>query len=192
MRDKTNNPNPDTKSMKHQILAAITALSVVVSLQAQEAKKSAGEKPAAEGKHGEHEKHATKAGPNGGRMISNISPHAEFFVTKERKVQITFVGEDGKPTAPTDQTVTVTAGDRSKPTKLTFVKSGTTLLSEQTLPEGNDFPTVVQIRNGPTARPVLVKFNLNTSKCPTCEFAEYACTCEHGDEDHEDKHEKKK
>jgi len=124
-----------------------------------------------------HEKH--EAGPNGGRILTKVEPHAEFFVMADRKVQITFLSEDGKAIAPAAQSVTVTAGDRSAPTKLTFVKSGDVLISEQPLPGGNDFPTVVQIKDTPEAKAVAEKFNLNLSECPGCKLKEYACTCAH-------------
>lgn len=124
-----------------------------------------------------HEKVA--AGPNKGRLLTIVEPHAEFLVTAERKVQITFVGEDGKAVAPADQVVVVTAGDRAAPTKLTFTKTGNVLLSDTALPAGNDFPTVVQIKITPDAKPVYARFNLNMTTCGECKNAEYACTCEH-------------
>lgn len=124
-----------------------------------------------------HEKIA--AGPNKGRLITSVTPHAEFFVTAERKVQITFVGTDGKPVAPAAQVVTVTAGDRSAPTKLTFTQTGNVLISDAPLPAGNDFPTVVQIKITPDAKPVYARFNVNTSVCSGCKNAEYACVCGH-------------
>lgn len=124
-----------------------------------------------------HEKVA--AGPNKGRLLTIVEPHAEFFVTAERKVQITFVGEDGKPVAPADQIVVVTAGERSAPTKLTFTKTGNVLLSDAVLPAGNDFPTVVQIKITPDAKPVYARFNLNMTTCGECNNAEYACVCGH-------------
>lgn len=124
-----------------------------------------------------HEK--ISAGPNRGRLLTAVTPHAEFFVTPERKVQITFVGEDGKAVAPAGQVVTVTAGDRSAPTRLTFTRTGNVLLSDTALPAGNDFPTVVQIKATPDAKAVPVRFNLNMSVCGGCKNAEYACTCGH-------------
>jgi hypothetical protein len=127
----------------------------------------------------DHTHEQKEAGPNGGRVLTATQPHAEFFVTADRKVQITFLGEDGKDTAPAGQTVTVTAGERSAPTKLTFIKVGEVLVSEQPLPEGNDFPTVVQIKDTPEAKAVVEKFNLNLSPCPGCKLAEYACICSH-------------
>lgn len=135
----------------------------------------------AEEKH-KHD-HAAKAGPTGGRLITAVEPHVEFFVTKAKKVEIRFVDDDNKVVLPADQTVKVTLGERSKPTKLTFTKEGDKLVSDQTVPEGNEHPTVVQIKTDAKAKSITEKFNLNLSKCPTCEFAEYACTCEHGEEE---------
>lgn len=128
---------------------------------------------------GDHSHEKKEAGPNGGRIIKTVEPNAEFFVTAERKVQITFLGADGKAIAPAAQVVTVTAGDRSAPTKLSFVKSGNALISEQTLPEGDGFPTVVQIKTTPEAETAVEKFNLHLSKCPECKLGEYACICAH-------------
>jgi hypothetical protein len=119
------------------------------------------------------------AGPNRGRMLTKSTPPAEFLVTAERKVQITFIGADGKPVAPADQVVTVTTGDRAAPTKLTFSKTATNLISDGVLPSGNGFPTVVQIKATPEAKASVARFNLNTSNCPGCKNAEYACTCGH-------------
>ncbi len=124
-----------------------------------------------------HEK--ITAGPNRGRLITAVEPRAEFFVTPERKVQITFVGQDGRPVAPAAQVVTVTTGKRSDPTRLTFAQVGNVLLSDAPLPAGNKLPTVVQIRSAPDARPVTARFNVDTSVCGDCRNAEYACACGH-------------
>jgi len=124
-----------------------------------------------------HEK--KEAGPNGGRILTSIEPRAEFFVTADRKVQITFVDDNGKAIAPAEQIVTVTTGERSAPVKMTFAKNETALLSEQTVPEGNNFPVVVQIKTSPDAKAIVEKFTLNLSICPDCKYAEYACICSH-------------
>ncbi|MDB6133966.1 MAG: hypothetical protein JWM59_2209 [Verrucomicrobiales bacterium] len=134
--------------------------------------------------------HAAKAGPTGGKLLTEVEPHAEFLVTKDKKVEIRFVGEDNKVVAPAAQVVTVTLGERSKPTKLTFTKDGDKLVSDKTVLEGNDYPTVVEIKADAKAKPVRSRFNLNLTQCPTCAHPEYACTCEHGD--HAKKDEAKK
>lgn len=142
-------------------------------------------KPADKAEAHDHDHdHAKKAGPTGGKLITEVEPHVEFFVTKDKKVEIRFVDDDNKVVAPGEQVITATLGDRSSPTKLTFTKDGDKLVSNATVPEGNDYPTVVTIKANAKAKAVNAKFNLNLTKCPTCENSEYACTCDHGD-DHE-------
>ena len=126
--------------------------------------------------------HAAKAGPTGGRLITEVEPHVEFLVTKEKKVEIRFVDDDNKVVAPGEQVISVVMGDRSAPTKLTFAKEGNKLVSDKAVPEGNDLPTVVQIKAKAGEKSVTEKFNLNLAQCPTCKNQEYACTCAHGDE----------
>lgn len=135
----------------------------------------------------EHHHHA-KAGPTGGRLLTKVEPHVEFFVNKDNKVEIRFVDEDNKVVAPAKQIVTVTLGDRRKPTKLAFTQDGDKLISNAPVPEGNNHPTVVQIKVDPKAKVVTERFNLNLSDCPTCEHREYACICEHGDDHDHDHH----
>ena len=134
--------------------------------------------------HG-HSHDTIVAGPNGGRILHDVDPHAEFLVTDDRKVQITFVDDSLEPIATEAQTVTAIAGDRAAPTKLAFAPSGTTLLSDNPLPEGNDFPIVISFKTTPDADTVRAKFNVNLEDCPTCDYKEYACTCDHShDHDH--------
>lgn len=126
--------------------------------------------------------HKTKAGPTGGRLITAVEPHVEFFVNKDKKVEIRFINDDMKVVAPGEQVISVTLGERSAPTKLSFAKEGGKLISDKAIPEGNDLPTVVQIRAKEGAKAVNEKFHLNLEQCPTCQNKEYACTCAHGDE----------
>ncbi len=165
--------------MKLKSILTIAALALGLSLTAN-----------AEDKH-DHA-HAVKAGPTGGRLITEVEPHVEFFVNKEKKVEIRFVNDDMKVVAPAEQVITVTLGERSAPTKLTFTKDGDKLVSDKVIPEGNDYPTVVQIKTTAKAKAVLEKFNLNLEKCPTCKYQEYACTCEHGDHKEGDGHDHSK
>jgi hypothetical protein len=79
----------------------------------------------------------------------------------------------------------VMGGSRSNPTRMSFEKKGDVLVSDVAFPEGNDFPVIVQIKPKPIAKNVIEKFNLNLNDCPTCDYKEYACTCDHGDDDHE-------
>ena len=160
--------------MKTGIITAITILGLAFSAGA------------AEDKHGHG---LIKLGPTNGKLLTSVKPHVEFLVTTENKIELRFVDEANKVVAPGEQEVTITMGDRAKPTKLTFAKEGDKLVSSGTIPEGNDFPTVVQIRAKAGAKAVNEKFNLDLAKCPTCSNSEYVCKCDHA---HEDKPEPKK
>ena len=127
--------------------------------------------------------HEIKAGPTGGKLITEVEPHVEFFVNKDKMVEIRFIDDDMKVVAPGEQVISVTLGDRSAPTKLSFTKEGNMLISDKAIPEGENLPTVVQIKTTPDAKSVTEKFNLNLEQCPTCKNKEYACTCAHGEEE---------
>ncbi|MDB4505269.1 MAG: hypothetical protein QNK83_14655 [Akkermansiaceae bacterium] len=129
--------------------------------------------------HSEHDDHADHdiTPPNGGRILHDVEPHAEFFITKERKVQITFLNDHGKAVA-SDNALTAIGGKRAAATKFTFEKTDNGFLSNEKLPEGNLVPIVLTFKNKEGQKSI-VKFNVNMADCPTCEFLEYACTCEH-------------
>lgn len=176
-RHFTNNHNHDPiESMKTKltILAAVIGIALAPALFAEEHD------------HAEHAEHAEKkAGPNGGRIVTSVEPHFEFFVTPERKLKITFLGDDGKAVAAKDQVITAIGGERSKPTRFTFAKEGDSLLSDNTLPDGKMVPLILQVKVTPDAKSVTERFTVNLNDCPGCEYLEYACTCEHGEEGHE-------
>lgn len=150
--------------MKSQWLNALLALALAFSAGA-----------ADQDKHD----HEIKAGPTGGRLITEVEPHVEFFVNKDNKVEIRFVDDANKVVAPGGQVIAVTLGDRSAPTKLAFTQDGDKLVSDKAIPAGNNLPTVVQIRAGAGSKPVTEKFNLNLEQCPDCPNKEYACICAH-------------
>jgi hypothetical protein len=118
-------------------------------------------------------------GPNGGRLLTSVSPHVEFLVTADRKVQLTFVDDAGEPIAPAGQSATVISGSRSAPTTLTFSRHGDVLVSDVPLPEGHTVPTIVQLKPRPGAADVIERFNVNLATCSECKHAEYACICGH-------------
>ena len=126
-------------------------------------------------------------GPNGGRIIETVNPHLEFFVTKDRKVEITSLDKDHKTMPLSGQVIAVTAGERSNPTRLEFKEDGGKLVSTNALPEGNDFPVSVSIKASASGKAVYEKFNLNLEKCPTCKYAEYACICAHSGDNKDEK-----
>lgn len=130
--------------------------------------------------HGDHAGHDhTKAGPNGGRMVKKSDVHAEFFVTDDRKIQVTFFDAEGKAIAPSTQSVTVITGERSSPLELVLAAVGEQFISDKALPAGNNFPTAVAIKVTPEADEAVERFNLNLSECSGCDNKEYACECHH-------------
>jgi len=141
------------------------------------------EKQASEDDHDHDHDHGGDeivAGPSGGRVMTLVEPHLELFVTDARKVEIRQVSEELKAEPIGTQVVSLVAGDRANPTELTFAKSGEMLVSNEVLPDGNDFPVVVTIKSGPDdTGKKREKFNLNLADCPECDNKEYACECEH-------------
>ena len=101
---------------KLALTATLLALACVPALRADKEEK-------------DHKHEHKEAGPNGGRVLHSVEPHCEFFVMADRKLQITFLGEDGKAIAPAGQTVSAVGGERSKPTKFAFAKTGNALIS---------------------------------------------------------------
>lgn len=135
--------------------------------------------------HDEHDHDEAEAGPNGGRLITSVEPHLEFFVTKEGFVQITFLNEASEIVAPKEQALSLIGGDRQNPVRLRFEQKGKVLISTEALPEGNNLPIILSIKSNKISKTVRERFNLNLSQCPTCDYKEYACTCAHDGDEHE-------
>ncbi len=134
--------------------------------------------------HAGHSHAAKITGPNKGRVLTELEPHAEFFVTAERKVRLTFVDDAGKPVAiPVGFTATLVTGDRAKPTTLQFAAegegAGATLLSTAALPEGQNLPAILRATPEAGAKAVTIRFQINLANCGECSRPEYACTCAH-------------
>jgi hypothetical protein len=117
--------------------------------------------------------------PNGGRIIAAVEPHAEFLLTKDKKIEIRFLDDAGKVIAPAAQTASVVMGDRAAPTKLAFTLDGDKLISDKAVAEGDHLPVVLTLKTTPDAKAITAKFNLNLSTCPECKLTEYACACDH-------------
>lgn len=118
------------------------------------------------------------AGPKGGRLLESEPYKAEFFVTADRKVEITFYDATLKPVDPGAQVVTVTAEPSSGKAKLELEKTATGFVSKTALPAGDPYRVVVQTRASADAKPKNFRVDLNLAKCGECQKVEYACTCE--------------
>ena len=116
-------------------------------------------------------------GPKGGRLLEVDGQKAEFSVTNDKKVEITFYDASLKPIAPGDQVVAVTAEPTSGRTKVDLEKTATGYVSMTAVPEGTPYRVVVQLRAKPDARPQNFRIDLNLANCGECNRGEYACTC---------------
>ena len=80
-----------------------------------------------------------------------------------------------KPVELKDQTLTATSGDRKKPEKLTVEKKdGKFVVPMQ---KGDEFLTVFQFRDSPSARPVTARLTYDAALCSACKNAEWLCKC---------------
>lgn len=137
------------------------------------------------GAHGHSHGAAKKlVGPNQGRVITQLEPHAELFVTSDRKVRLTFIDDSGKPVAvPAGLGATLITGERSAPVTLTFAADGEgatgSLLTTAALPEGKNLPVVLRVKPSAEAEVMTVRVPLNLAICGECSKPEYACACAH-------------
>ncbi len=120
------------------------------------------------------------AGPMGGRLLDTAPLKAEFFVTKDRKVEVAFYDAALKAVAPGTQVVAITAEPKSGRTPVELGKTATGFASTAALPAAAEpYRVVVQIRATPDAKPQNFRIDLNLDTCGECKRAEYACTCAH-------------
>lgn len=120
-----------------------------------------------------------KAGPNGGRLIQSVSPHAEFFVAEDRYAQITFIDADGQLIVAEGQAASLVGGERSNPIKLEFEMVDGLLRTKQPLPDIPNMPIILSIKMTPESKTHRERLYLNQSICGGCDLEEYACTCGH-------------
>lgn len=117
------------------------------------------------------------AGPKGGRLLESEPLKAEFFVTADRKVEITFYDAALKPVDPGAQVVSVTAEPASGKAKLDLEKTANGFVSKTALPAGEPYRVVVQTRASTDAKPKNFRVDLNLATCGECQKKEYACIC---------------
>lgn len=118
------------------------------------------------------------SGPKGGRLLESEPNKSEFFVTAERKVEVTFYDASLKPVAPGAQMVNVTAEPSTGKAMLEMEKTATGFVSKTALPSGEPYRVVVQTRATSEAKPKNFRVDLNLAHCGGCSKAEYACTCD--------------
>jgi hypothetical protein len=118
------------------------------------------------------------AGPKGGRLL-DTTPKAEFFVTPERKVEITFYDASLKATDPGAKVVVVNAEPAAGRQAVEMEKTASGYVSKAPLPAGEPYRLVVQVKDSADAKPKNFRIDLNLANCDECDHPEYACTCGH-------------
>jgi hypothetical protein len=118
-------------------------------------------------------------GPKGGRLLEVGAQKAEFFVTKDRKAEVTFYDAGLKPATLGAQVVAITAEPKSGRKTIELEKTAHGYISKTALPESTEaYRVVVQLREKADARPQNYRVNLDLATCGGCKRAEYACTCD--------------
>lgn len=118
-----------------------------------------------------------KIGSNGGRIFklkSKTTPQLEV-AAKDGKFVVYVLDESGKSLPLGDRTLAITAGERSKPEKLSVEKSGETFTAM--IPKGKEFPVVFQIREKEGDKPLTARMNYDSASCPECKEPEWLCAC---------------
>lgn len=115
-------------------------------------------------------------GPNGGRILElskNETLHGEVSL-KDGNFHMALLDKNMKPAEIGDRTVTVTSGDRNKPSKLKVEKQGDHFVFP-VVKEGEW--VIVQLRESAKASPVTARFQYDPSECAKCKSAEWLCKC---------------
>ena len=115
-------------------------------------------------------------GPNGGRIIEfskNETMHGELTLKGDR-FEIALLDKEMKPVAVSDQELTITIGDRSKPEKIAVEKKDTHFT----------FPTVkagewivFQFKQDAKAKAITARVQYDVASCGACKKPEWLCAC---------------
>ena len=116
-------------------------------------------------------------GPHGGRVFnleSKTTPHLEV-AAKEGRFVVYLLGANDQPTPVGERTLTITAGERSKPEKLAVEKTAEAFTAP--IPKGAEFPVVFQVRETSAAKPLTARLNYDAKPCAECKKPEWMCDC---------------
>ncbi len=116
-------------------------------------------------------------GPNGGLLLKT-EPRAEFFVNKDRKIEITFLDAELEPVPLEQRNVRVTAMAPSGRKILEFDRKENVFISKDPLPDGDGYTVVAQIWQKADDRPENFRIVYEDYVCGGCDLVEYACICD--------------
>ena len=116
-------------------------------------------------------------GPNGGKLValdSPATPSAEVVV-KESQFIVGLFDKSKKPIALEMQALTITAGERSAPSKLAVTRTADSFTAP--LPAGDDFWAIFQLKETPAKKAHTFRIHYQTKPCPECKKPEWLCAC---------------
>ena len=115
-------------------------------------------------------------GPNGGRILEfsdNETRHGEVIVQGDT-FHIAVLDRDLKPVAMSQQSLTATTGDRSKPVKLAVTKDAKGFVIPMV--KAGDW-LILRYKDHADAKAVTARFEYNTATCDGCQTQEWLCKC---------------
>lgn len=118
-------------------------------------------------------------GPQGGKLLENSAPRAEFLIGPDNRAVITFYDRELKPVPVAGQVVAVMAEPPSGKVSLVLENKAGAFVSKEPLPAGEDYTVVVQVKATADAKPQNFRFKFNLNTCAECTRKEYACICDH-------------
>ncbi|HSJ03453.1 MAG: hypothetical protein ACAI34_22720, partial [Verrucomicrobium sp.] len=100
--------------------------------------------------------------------------HGEV-TAKDGKFYVALLDKDMKPVTLGEQVLTVTAGDRDKPTKVEVTKeNGKFVLPMQ---KGEAYWVIVQYKPTAKAKAITARFQYDAGNCDVCNNPEWLCKC---------------
>jgi hypothetical protein len=144
------------KMMTQMVMAAVAAMLITMPAFA----------------HSENE-----IGPNGGKILEfskNQSLHGEVTLTNGT-FYVAVLDKDMKPVALSDQSLTVTGGDRKNPEKPKVEKQGNHFVFPAL--KGDSYLLVLQFKESAKAKPITARFEFDDAKCGSCKKQEWLCDC---------------
>ena len=163
-----------------KLLPLAIALLAAAALTACKKDEHAGHNHGPGEKHGDAKAKAAKsiAGPKGGKLLDNAAPRAEFLIGADNRVTVSFYDAQLKPLPASGQVVAVTAEPKSGKVTLTMEAKDGAFVSKETLPAGEGYPLVVQVKATAEATPQNFRLTYDLHTCGGCKLKEYACTCD--------------
>lgn len=116
-------------------------------------------------------------GPNGGRIVefsTNQTLHGEVTLTNGTFF-VALLDKNMKPLPIKEESLAVTGGSRTNP-ESPKVEKRDNLFAFRAL-KGDSYLLVLQFKDSPSAKPIIARFEYDSSICGGCKKGEWLCDC---------------